>query len=181
MDECQAIRGRWKMTWMTSSWMISYTLPSLLMGFGAASLVPVPQRGVKSVFYHVRRARDPLAKAGKWGAAEDEQLRSDRFRQHTQYQGIRRRDLLTLHLYGKGAWSSEEEGQLHHAIEELAREDVMSPHNMDRCNETAATFHNNHWILNAGMKEACKFGMTTRGRYIWTDRGMGLAETGILQ
>ncbi|KAI9449595.1 hypothetical protein F5148DRAFT_1291392 [Russula earlei] len=105
-------------------------------GFWSRMAHAVPQRGVKSVFYHVRRARDPLAKAGKWGAAEDEQLRravqkkgndwvavaelvqrspadcSDRFCQHTQYQGIRRR----------GAWSSEEEGQLHHAIEELARE-----------------------------------------------------------
>jgi hypothetical protein len=35
----------------------------------------VPNRGVKSVFYHVRRARDSLANAGKWCAAEDEQLR----------------------------------------------------------------------------------------------------------
>jgi hypothetical protein len=35
----------------------------------------VPQRGVKSVFYHVRRARDSLGKAGKWSAAEDDQLR----------------------------------------------------------------------------------------------------------
>jgi hypothetical protein len=35
----------------------------------------VPQRGVKSVFYHVRRARDSLGKAGKWAVAEDEQLR----------------------------------------------------------------------------------------------------------
>ncbi|KAI9445670.1 hypothetical protein F5148DRAFT_1153735, partial [Russula earlei] len=114
-------------------------------GFWSRIARAMPQRGVKSVFYHVQRAHDPLAKAGKWGAAEDEQLRravqkkgndwvavaelvqhspadcSDRFRQHTQYQGIRRRDLLTLHLYGKGAWSSEEEGQLHHAIEELPR------------------------------------------------------------
>ncbi|KAI9451102.1 hypothetical protein F5148DRAFT_1152559 [Russula earlei] len=126
------------------------------------------QRGVKSIFYHVQHVHDPLAKAGKWGAAEDEQLYravqkkgndwvavaelvqhsladcSDWFHQHTQYQGIRRRDLLMLHLYGKGAWSSEEEGQLLHAIEELAWEDVMSPHNMDHCNETAATFHNSH-------------------------------------
>ncbi|KAI9458046.1 hypothetical protein F5148DRAFT_1151097 [Russula earlei] len=97
-------------------------------GFWSRIARAVPQRGVKSVFYHVRRARDPLAKAGKWGAAEDEQLRSAHRPTvatgfaHTQYQGIRRRDLLTLHLYGKGAWSSEEEGQLHHAIEELARE-----------------------------------------------------------
>ncbi|KAI9458324.1 hypothetical protein F5148DRAFT_1151023 [Russula earlei] len=220
MDECQAIRGRWEEVGQVHAALGTYKkendlddeqLDDLIYssqptnGFWSRIARAVPQRGVKSVFYHVRRARDPLAKAGKWGAAEDEQLRravqkkgndwvavaelvqrspadcSDRFRQHTQYQGIRRRDLLTLHLYGKGAWSSEEEGQLHHAIEELAREDVMSPHNMDRCNETAATFHNNHWILNAGMKEACKFGMTTRGRYIWTDRGMGLAETGILQ
>ncbi|KAH9013460.1 hypothetical protein EDB85DRAFT_2158194 [Lactarius pseudohatsudake] len=98
--------------------------------------VPVPQRGVKSVFYHVRRARDYLGKAGKWSAAEDEQLRiavqkhgkdwvavadlvqrsaadcSDRFRQHVQYKGTKR----------KGAWSSEEEGQLLHAIEGLARD-----------------------------------------------------------
>ena len=35
----------------------------------------VPQRGVKSVFYHVWRANDCLARAGKWTAAEDEQLR----------------------------------------------------------------------------------------------------------
>lgn len=35
----------------------------------------VTQRGVKSVFYHVRRARDSLGKAGKWSAAEDDQLR----------------------------------------------------------------------------------------------------------
>lgn len=35
----------------------------------------VPERGVKSIFYHVRRARDSLGKAGKWDAAEDEQLR----------------------------------------------------------------------------------------------------------
>jgi hypothetical protein len=35
--------------------------------------VPCP-RGVKSIFYHVRRARDSLGKAGKWSAAEDEQL-----------------------------------------------------------------------------------------------------------
>ncbi|KAI9462550.1 hypothetical protein F5148DRAFT_1150480 [Russula earlei] len=91
-------------------------------GFWSRIARAMPQRGVKSVFYHVQHAHDPLAKAGKWGAAEDEQLRSDRFRQHTQYQGIRRRDLLMLHLYGKGAWSSEEEGQLHHTIEELAQE-----------------------------------------------------------
>ncbi|KAI9451950.1 hypothetical protein F5148DRAFT_1152351 [Russula earlei] len=168
-------------------------------------LVPCPRGGSSPSFTTFSMRMIPLLKQGSGGAAEDEQLRravqkkgndwvavaelvqhspadcSDRFRQHTQYQGIRRRDLLMLHLYGKGAWSSEEEGQLHHTIEELAQEDVMSPHNMDHCNETAATFHNNHWILNASMKEACKFGMTTRGRYIWTDRGMGLAETGILQ
>jgi len=35
----------------------------------------VPNRGVKSVFYHVWRARDSLAKAGKWCLVEDEQLR----------------------------------------------------------------------------------------------------------
>ena len=34
----------------------------------------LPERGVKSVFYHVRRARNALGKAGKWSAAEDEQL-----------------------------------------------------------------------------------------------------------
>jgi hypothetical protein len=34
----------------------------------------VPQRGVKSVFYHVRRVRDSLGKAGKWCPAEDERL-----------------------------------------------------------------------------------------------------------
>ncbi|KAI9434922.1 hypothetical protein F5148DRAFT_1154725 [Russula earlei] len=38
-------------------------------GFGATS-----RGGVKSIFYHVQCACDPLAKAGKWGAAEDEQL-----------------------------------------------------------------------------------------------------------
>jgi len=96
----------------------------------------VPSRGVKSVFYHVRRARDSLAKAGKWCAAEDEQLRkavqtygndwaavaglvqrppadcSDRFRQYAQYQGSGRR----------GVWSLEEEGQLVRVIEELAQQ-----------------------------------------------------------
>jgi hypothetical protein len=40
-------------------------------GFSARA---VPQRGVKSIFYYVRRARDSLGKAGKWLAAEDEQL-----------------------------------------------------------------------------------------------------------
>jgi hypothetical protein len=35
----------------------------------------VPQRGVKSVFYHVKRARDSLGKAGKWDVVEDEHLR----------------------------------------------------------------------------------------------------------
>jgi len=34
----------------------------------------VPQRGVKAVFYHVRRAHNGLARGGKWTAAEDEQL-----------------------------------------------------------------------------------------------------------
>ncbi|KAH9033062.1 hypothetical protein EDB85DRAFT_2145101 [Lactarius pseudohatsudake] len=105
-------------------------------GFWSRIARAVPQRGVKSVFYHVRRARDYLGKAGKWSAAEDEQLRiavqkhgkdwvavadlvqrsaadcSDRFRQHVQYKGTKR----------KGAWSSEEEGQLLHAIEGLARD-----------------------------------------------------------
>jgi len=35
----------------------------------------VPQRGVKSIFYYIRRARNSLGKAGTWSAAEDEQLR----------------------------------------------------------------------------------------------------------
>lgn len=35
----------------------------------------VPQRGVKSIYYHVKRARDDLGKAGKWEVAEDEYLR----------------------------------------------------------------------------------------------------------
>ncbi|KAH9012572.1 hypothetical protein EDB85DRAFT_1877650, partial [Lactarius pseudohatsudake] len=105
-------------------------------GFWSRIARAVPLRGVKSVFYHVRRARDYLGKAGKWSAAEDEQLRiavqkhgkdwvavadlvqrsaadcSDRFRQHIQYKATKR----------KGAWSSEEEGQLLHAIEGLARD-----------------------------------------------------------
>jgi hypothetical protein len=34
----------------------------------------VPERGVKSIFYHVRRARNSLGKAGKWNLTEDEQL-----------------------------------------------------------------------------------------------------------
>jgi len=34
----------------------------------------VPQRGIKSIFYHVRHARDSLGKAGKWSVVEDEQL-----------------------------------------------------------------------------------------------------------
>ncbi|KAH9046704.1 hypothetical protein EDB84DRAFT_1435350 [Lactarius hengduanensis] len=105
-------------------------------GFWSYIARTVPQRGVKSVFYHVRRARDSIGKAGKWSAAEDEQLRiavqthgkdwavvadlvqrsaadcSDRFRQHTQYKETRR----------KGAWSSEEECQLLHTIEGLAQD-----------------------------------------------------------
>ncbi|KAI9428597.1 hypothetical protein BJY52DRAFT_1104569, partial [Lactarius psammicola] len=84
----------------------------------------------------VRRARDSIGKAGKWSAAEDEQLQiavqthgkdwavvadlvqcsaadcSDQFRQHTQYKGTKQR----------GAWSLEEEGQLLRAIEGLAQD-----------------------------------------------------------
>ena len=77
---------------MTNEWMIWYTLLSLPRDFGVTlvsvylacvglhlltyvSARAVPQRGVKSVFYHVRRARDSLGKAGRWSAAEDEQLR----------------------------------------------------------------------------------------------------------
>ncbi|KAH9030773.1 hypothetical protein EDB85DRAFT_1891417 [Lactarius pseudohatsudake] len=79
----------------------------------------------------------PQRGAGKWSAAEDEQLRiavqmhgkdwavvsglsaafsqpivAIRFRQHTQYKETRR----------KGAWSSEEECQLLHTIEGLAQD-----------------------------------------------------------
>ncbi|KAI9451354.1 hypothetical protein F5148DRAFT_1152506 [Russula earlei] len=43
-------------------------------GFWSHIACAMPQRGVKSVFYHIWRACDPLAKAGKWGAAGDEQL-----------------------------------------------------------------------------------------------------------
>ncbi|KAI9507390.1 hypothetical protein F5148DRAFT_1149790 [Russula earlei] len=189
MDECQAIRGHWVLftreevgqvhatlgTYKKENDLDDEQLDDLIYssqptnGFWSLHRsCRAPEGGQVHLLPLFRRARDPLAKAGKWGAAEDEQLCravqkkgndwvaiaelvqrspadcSDQFRQHTQYQGIRRRDLLTLHLYGKGAWSSEEEGQLHHTIEELAQEDVMSPHNMDHCNETAATFHNNH-------------------------------------
>jgi len=104
-------------------------------GFWTYIASAVPQRGVKSVYYHVRRSRNIHAKRGKWTLEEDESLRvavrdhgndwvtiadivkrspadcSDRFRQHLRYKGFKR----------KGAWSSEEEGQLLHAIEELAR------------------------------------------------------------
>jgi len=100
----------------------------------------VPQRGVKAVFYHVRRAYDGIGKAGKWVPEEDAQLRravqihgnnwtaiselvmrspsdcSDRFRQQTQYKRTRRR----------GAWSFEEEVQLVRALEELNREGKSS-------------------------------------------------------
>ena len=48
---------------------------SCRLGLIYVSAHAVPQRGVKSVFYHVRRARDSLGKAGKWSPAEDEQLR----------------------------------------------------------------------------------------------------------
>ncbi|KAH9988303.1 hypothetical protein BJV77DRAFT_1022435 [Russula vinacea] len=96
----------------------------------------VPHRGVKSIFYHVRRARNCLAKAGKWSPAEDEQLLravrthgndwsavadlvqrsnadcSDRYHQELQYKDTKRR----------GAWSSEEEGRLLLVIDELARD-----------------------------------------------------------
>ncbi|KAF8268026.1 hypothetical protein EI94DRAFT_1579146, partial [Lactarius quietus] len=104
-------------------------------GFWSYIARAVPQRGVKSIFYHVRRACDSLGKAGKWSAAEDQQLRmavqshgkdwtaiadfvqrtaadcSDRFRQHIQYKETKR----------TGAWSSDEESQLVHAMEVLAQ------------------------------------------------------------
>ncbi|KAF8259159.1 hypothetical protein EI94DRAFT_1707345 [Lactarius quietus] len=100
-------------------------------GFWSYIACAVPQRGVKSIFYHVRRACDSLGKVGKWSTAEDQQLQmamqshgkdwtaiadfvqriaadcSDRFRQHIQYKEMKR----------TGAWSSDEESQLVHAME----------------------------------------------------------------
>ncbi|KAF8463795.1 hypothetical protein DFH94DRAFT_616218, partial [Russula ochroleuca] len=109
-------------------------------GFWSYVACAVPQRGVKSIFYYVRCAHDGLGKGGKWGPAEDEHIQyltlravqkhgndwlavadlvkrspadcSDRYRQHVQYKGTKR----------KGVWSSEEDSQLLHVIEELARE-----------------------------------------------------------
>ncbi|KAI0265504.1 hypothetical protein BGY98DRAFT_547795 [Russula aff. rugulosa BPL654] len=105
-------------------------------GFWSYVARSVPQRGVKSIYYYVRRARDSLGKAGKWNPAEDKQLQravqehgtawvvvsdllyrspadcSDRYHHHIRYQGTKR---------SRGAWSREEESQLLCVIEELAK------------------------------------------------------------
>ncbi|KAH9997052.1 hypothetical protein BJV77DRAFT_960316 [Russula vinacea] len=104
----------------------------------------VPQRGIKQLFYHVRRARNSLGKGGKWSPAEDEHLRrkrptrravekhgsdwlaiadwvhrspadcSDRYRQVP--------NVKTDIFDSIWAWSEEEESQLLHAMKGLAKE-----------------------------------------------------------
>ncbi|KAF8268049.1 hypothetical protein EI94DRAFT_1700564 [Lactarius quietus] len=103
-------------------------------GFWSYIARAMPQRGVKSIFYHVQCVCDSLGKAGKWSVVEDQQLQmavqshgkdwtaiadfvqhtatdcSDRFCQHIQYKETK----------WTGAWLSDEESQLVHAMEVLA-------------------------------------------------------------
>jgi hypothetical protein len=52
----------------------------MLVGFCSDCLITcvsaraVPHRGVKAIFYHIRRAHDSLGKAGEWTPGEDEHL-----------------------------------------------------------------------------------------------------------